>query len=77
MIVILYVRGDQIDQLRESHFRKQQSLRGMFYSSKSNHQDIFLEVFLLVSSWYQKKVNMKMKTKDLIKSGKKSLCLWK
>jgi hypothetical protein len=40
MIVVLYVRGDQLDQLRESHFRKQQFLRGMSYSSKSNHQDI-------------------------------------
>jgi hypothetical protein len=54
MIVVLYVRGDQLDQLRESHFRKQQSLRGMSYSSKTNQDILSADVFLM-SSWYQQK----------------------
>jgi hypothetical protein len=49
MIVVLYVRGDQLDQLRETHYRKQQSLRGMSHSSKSNHQDILSAGVFLVS----------------------------
>jgi hypothetical protein len=74
MIAVLYVRGDQLDQLRESHFRKQQSSRGMSYSSKTN-QDILSAGVFLMSSWYQEKVNTNMKTENLIESGKKNLCL--
>jgi hypothetical protein len=75
MIVVLYVRGDQLDQLRESHYRKHQSLRGISHSSKSNHQDILSAGVFFSVIIVSKKVNTNMKTEGLIRSGKKSLCL--
>jgi hypothetical protein len=56
MMAVLYVRGDQLDQLRESHFRKQSIFKThvLFIQVESSRHS-FCRCFFLVSSWYQQK----------------------